>query len=160
MRKCLLIKTHDNRKLFIRKTSGKGMEEFAKVFKTKVSIVELLDPKEKILSDKEFKIAFCDPNHTSNAKYKIIEKNCFNIKPNPTREQIRRTANKITCSIYNELVKGKVVSLQDLKKKYQNETITPAHLSGYFSKARKELSEEGFHFEKMGAGKWKIHTST
>ncbi|HUW48768.1 MAG TPA: hypothetical protein VMW36_08510 [Patescibacteria group bacterium] len=152
MRKCLLIKTHDNRKLFIRKTSGKGMDEFAKTFKAKISLVELLDPKEKILNNKDFKSAFCDPNHTSDAKYKVVDK--LLPKSKRSREDILASANKISRFVKNNLLKGKTVSLQGLKKKYQDEPITSACLCSHFSKVRKELSKEGHSVEKVGSGKY------
>src|SRR5271156_162701 len=116
MKKCLMIETPD--KLFTHKKNLPYLLDFSKKFNIKISIAHIQDEKE-ILDLKELASLFCKKKTQNHVKYTLI-------KPN------------IKKHIKNQLLKGKVISIDQLSQAYKKITVYKN-----LNKIKNELEEEG-----------------
>jgi len=152
MKQCLMIRTNDRKKLFTHEKNLPQLIEFSKAFNAEISIVHISNEKE-ILELEELAPALCEKRSQNQTEYEIIE---VKLKPKESRHTVLKRAKCIKNTIKRNLIKGKVVSLKDLSKKYKKYKITTACLCNHFKKTRQELEQQGFVFVKVGGGKYKL----
>ena len=155
--KCLLITTKDNRKFLTHEKNLQSLIEYAKTFKSEISLVEV-DKSTKILELKGLTVALCDPNYSGDPEYKQLK----SIYPNNKRgrKSILTEAKSIREFIRKKFLSGKAVSLKEIKDKYEKYELTDACLCNHISSARKQLEKEGYSFEKIAAGKYVCKQNT
>lgn len=151
MKKCLMIQTKDNKKLFTHEKNLPQLVEFSKTFNAEISVVQLYSESD-ILELEELAPAFCEKK-TQNAKYKLIE---IKLKPKYNRNKILNRAKSIKKYIKNNLMRGYSVSLKELILKYNKYKLTNACLCNHFKQVRLDLIEKGYLFEKTGGGSYKL----
>ncbi len=151
MKQCLMIKTKDQKKFFTYEKNLPQLIEFSKIFGAEISTVQI-PPDTEILELEELAPALCEKK-SQKADYKILE---IKLRPKETRRKILSRAKKIQKYIQRNLVCGKVVSLKNLSKKYKSQKLTSACLCNHFRITRKEMESQGFIFEKVGGGKYRV----
>ncbi len=150
MNSCLLVKMPDKRRFLVNEKKLSSIVEFVKTFHAEIYKVEVTYG--KIYSQlKNLANAICDPDADQDIKFQ----NAVKIYP-VTRERssILKNAKKIRTFIQETFIKGKPVSLKDLKKRYENCDITDACLCNHLSAVRKLLIKNGKTIKKMGQGKY------
>lgn len=153
MKQCLMILTDDRKKFFTHEKNLPQLMAYSQAFRAEISVVKISDEKE-ILDLEELAPALCDKKTQSKTDYEIVE---VKLKHKENRLNILKRAKKIKNSIKNSLIKGKIVSLKDLSKKYSKYKITTACLCNHFKQIREELKTQGYNFTKIGGGKYKIN---
>jgi hypothetical protein len=147
--KCLLIKTKDNRKFLTHEKNLKSLIEFAKTFNAEIHRVKP-QKGQKVLELKTLTKAICQSEYQEDPEY-IILKRIFP-KPKKSRKDVLKESDVIRNFIREKLVSHQVVSLKDLKAKYKSDKLSDACLCNHLTVVRKQLTEEGFSFRKLGAG--------
>lgn len=137
MKKCLMIQMK-NHNLFTHEKNLPQLIEFSKVFNAEISTVQT--PNETVILELEELVpALCEKKN-----YK--SKNCEIIKVN------LKSRNKLSTSVQTyitkNLLKGKSLSIKDLKKKFKD--IKDTCLCNHFRKIRNKLAEEGHKIVKTG----------
>lgn len=151
--KCLLIQTKDKRKFFTHEKNLVQLIEFSKTFGAEISMVKLEEG--PVLELKELAPAICNPAYKKiKSQYSIIEtKLNTNIK---SREEILTIANKVKKYISEQFKSRKIVSLKELKKKFQKDNLTNAALCNHIRRVKQDFEKEGIQFTKIGAGEYRI----
>ena len=72
------------------------------------------------------------------------------------RQEILKSAKKITQHIEEKFLKGEIISLKNLTKKYEKLNITSACICNHITSVRKKLEKLGKQFVKIGGGKYQI----
>ena len=151
--KCLLIQTKDKRKFFTHEKNYVQLIEFSKTFNAEVSIVKL--EQGVVLELEQLAPAICDPSYKkSNAQYKLIETKLAT--EGRTRPEILKIASKVKKYVSDEFHKRNSVSLKELKKRFKKHKLTDAALCNHVRRVKQELEKEGFQFEKIGAGTYRV----
>ena len=151
---CLMIRTKDQRKFFTHEENYIQLLEFSKIFQAEVSVVEV---KEAVVLDlAQLAPAICDTTFVQPApeQYQILEVKIGQKK----RQDILHHADKIRRHIIKRFLRGKLVSLKDLRKKFSKLKVTTACLCNHLTKAREELAKQGHQIEKVGGGKYQLFT--
>jgi|LakMenE01Jun11ns_1017448.scaffolds.fasta_scaffold9897411_1 hypothetical protein len=151
--KCILIKTKDNRKFFTQESNLISILEYVKTFKAEVELVEV-EKGTKILELKGLTVALCDPNFKSDLQYEKI-KDLYPSKKKE-RQSMLVEAKTIRDFIRTDFVSGRTVSLKEVKAKYHKHNLTDACLCNHITVVRRQLMKEGFEFQKIGAGEYRI----
>jgi hypothetical protein len=152
MKQCLMIRTNDRKKLFTHEKNLPQLIEFSKAFNAEISIVQISNEKE-ILELEELAPALCEKRSQNQTEYEIVE---IKLKPRESRQTVLKRARYIKNTIRKNLIKGKLVSLKDLSKKYKKYKITTACLCNHFKQTRQELENQGYVFIKVGGGKYRL----
>lgn len=151
--KCLLIQTKDKRKFFTHEKNYVQLIEFSKAFNAEVSIVKL--EQGIVLELEQLAPAICDPSYKKpNAQYEVIETKLAT--EGRTRTEILKVACKVKKYVSDEFHKRNAVSLKELKKKFKRHRLTDAALCNHVRRVKQELEKDGFKFEKIGAGTYKV----
>ena len=152
--KCLLVKTRDKRNFFTHEKNLPELIEFSKTFGAEISVVQVKEA--EVLDLVKLGTAICDTAYAPQQRpdYEILETKI----PTQTRKRSRilKTSQKIRDFIKNEFLKGKVVSLQTLKKRFNRHQLTSACLCNHMKVVREELEDEGYSVKKVGGGKYQI----
>ena len=151
--KCLLIETYDKRKFFTYQKNFGPLIEFSKSFKANILLVNMI--KGELLDLNELAPAICSPS-TKNQKveYEVLA-NMLTSNKN-SRKNLLSQSEKIQKFITTTYKQGEIVDLQKIKKKFKNFTLTDAALCNHAKKSREKLALEGYKFEKVGAGKYRM----
>lgn len=150
--KCLMIKTEDERKFFTEEKNYAQIEDFAKMFKAEISVVETTDC--EVLKLEELAPAICNANYKSkNNEYNILEIKFPESKKK--RKQIVNNSKVISEYIEQKLKNNNEVSLKELIKTFKNIDVTSACLCSHFKKTREKLAEKGYCFKKTAGGTYK-----
>ena len=153
--RCLMIKTKDKRNFFTHEKNFPQLIEFSKTFKAEISLVKVEDP--TIMELTQLAPAICDANFAvpSVNKYEILEIKSP-VAPKKRRDKILRVASQIKSYITNKFLKGDVVTLKDLRRKYKRYNLSVPCLSNHVARVKKELTERGKHIKRTGMGKYQI----
>lgn len=146
-----MILTDDRKKFFTHEKNLPQLVVYSKAFSAEISIVQISNEKE-ILELEELAPALCEKKSQNKTEYEVVE---VKLKPKENRTTILKRAKGIKNTIKTNLIKGKIVSLRDLAKKYDK--ITTACLCNHFKQIRTELESQGHTFTKIGGGKYKIN---
>jgi hypothetical protein len=149
MKQCLMIQTQDRKKLFTYEKNFPQLIEFSKIFNAEISTVQIPNEAE-VLELEELAPALCEKK-SQNTNFRIVQ---IKVKPKKKRRLMISRAKRIQTHIKKNLLKGKVLSLKDLKKKYDG--LTTACLCSHFSKIRAILQDQGHEIAKVGGGKYKL----
>lgn len=151
--KCLLIQTKDKRKFFTHEKNYVQLIEFSKTFNAEVSIVKL--EQGTILELEQLAPAICDPAYKKpNAQYEVIETKMAT--ENRTRADILKIACKVKKYVSEQFSNRNSVSLKELKRKFKKHKLTDAALCNHVRRVKQEFEKDGFKFEKIGAGTYKV----
>jgi hypothetical protein len=146
MKKCLMIHMK-NLNLFTYEKNLPQLIEFSKLFNAEISTVQT--PNETVVLELEELVpALCEKKNYKN-------KNCEVIKINLKSK--KKISTSIQAYITKTLLKGNLLSIKDLKKKF--EEVTDTCLCNHFRKIRKELIEKGYKITKTGVN-YKIESSS
>jgi hypothetical protein len=151
--KCLMITTKDQRKFFTHEKNYLQLLEFSKLFSAEVSIVNVKEA--EVLDLAQLAPAFCNANYIPKHRpdYKVLE---VKLPQKRKREHILKTAQNIRALVLRLFLKGEVVSLQKMHKKFAEEKLTLACLCNHIALARKELENKGCRIIKVGGGKYQM----
>lgn len=149
---CLLITTTDNRNLFTHKKHLSQLVEFSKILGAEISIVKAEDP--EILSLEELAPAICDSSYRSRASFQLLERKLPGRMP--LRQRFIKSATRIRQYIRESFLRGEVVELQEIIRKFNKMQLTSACFCNHLSRVRQELIDEGHTIEKTGGGKYKL----
>ena len=151
--KCLLIETSDKRKFFTHQKNFGPLIEFSKSFKANIMLVDMTGG--ELLDLEELAPAICSTS-TKNQKieYQVLA-NMLTSSKN-TRKNLLSQSDKIQKFIIKTFKQGGVVDFKQLKKKFRNLALSDAALCNHVKKSRDRLAAEGYKFEKVGAGKYRI----
>lgn len=152
--KRILVTTKDNRKFLTYEKNLASLVEFAKTFKANIDLVKVNNGT-KSFELKKLTSAICNPQKNECPDYEIIKKIYPNIKKNNRKELISKS-NKIKDFIEKKFLSGKNVCLKDIKTKYEKDNLTDSCLCSHISNIRKKLIREGYSFEKISAGNYRI----
>ena len=147
---CLMLLTKKKKRFFTKIENYDYLVEYAKTFNSQMFRVEIIDG--SVLELKKLVVALCDPEYTCDVNYKEI----CRVYPENNREKTLKLASNIQAFIRDKLLKGKPVSLKELKTKYEKLKITDACLCNHLSSVRKSLVSEGKVVEKVGAGAYRV----
>lgn len=151
--KCLLIETKDKKRFITHEKYFHQLVEFSKTFGATISIIEAEGVKPLKIED--LVPAICDQNYKNQRfKYKILETKLRKEKQN--RMKILNEASKIQKYIYGKFLKKEIVSLKELKKRFDKQKLSGATLCNHIKKAKETLKKEGFTIQKVGGGMYRI----
>jgi len=151
--KCLMIKTKDQREFFTYIKNYKQLVEFSKVFNAEISVVKVKDA--EILELTDLAPALCDKNYTSNADYKVVDVKVRQEKK--IRQKILENASKIKAYIKKEFLSGKIVKLNDLRKRFSKNNLTAACICNHLKDVKLKLEIEGYRVLHVGHGRYKLN---
>ena len=153
--KCLMITTKDRRKFFTYEKNYLQLLEFSKLFSAEVSIVNVKEA--EILDLADLAPAFCDANYTPEKRpnYQVLEIKLPQ-KQKRKRKEILKIAQFIQSHIKKTFLKGEIVSLKNLNKRFAEENLTLACLCNHVAVARRELEMLGNRVVKVGGGKYRL----
>ncbi len=151
MKQCLMIQTRDRKKLFTYEKNFPQLIAFSQIFGAEISTVQIPNETE-VLELEDLAPAICEKK-SQDADFKIIK---VKIRPKEKRKIMLSRAKRIQGHIRRNLLKGRVVSLKELKKKYQKHQLTTACLCTHLTIVRKELQTQGCQVVKVGGGKYAI----
>jgi len=153
--KCLMITTKDHRKFFTYEKNYMQLLEFSKLFGAEVSIVNVKEA--EVLDLAQLAPAFCDANYIPEKRpnYQVLEIKLPQRKKRK-RQDILKMAQVIQGHISKAFLKGEVVSLKKLNKKFAEEKLTLACLCNHVAVAKKALEEKGYRVVKVGGGQYQI----
>jgi hypothetical protein len=153
--RCLMIKTKDKRKFFTHEKNFPQLIEFSKTFKAEISLVQVVDP--TILELAQLAPAICDANFVAPPVQdcELIEIKMA-VEPRKNRGKILRLASQIKSFIQKKFLKGEVVALRDLRRRYKRYNLSVPCLSNHIARVRQELAVKGKAVERVGAGKYQI----
>lgn len=151
---CLMIKTKDRRKFFTHEKNYIQLLEFSRLFKAEVSVVAVKEA--EVLDLEQLAPAICDATYVQSqpVEMKILEVKLPQARRD--RQNILKTAQKITNYIEKKFLSGDVVSLRNLIKKYNKLNVTSACLCNHIAIVRKRLETNGGKFVKVGGGKYQM----
>jgi hypothetical protein len=144
------------------------LAEFAKTFKAEIHRVVVSDFS-GVLDLSALPRAICDARYKLDSKYvdlglvaalseKPIEHKVSAPRPEimMTREMIRARAESIRKHIRDELLQGKMVTLNQLCEEFDEE-ISRTAMSNHLSRVRAALEVEGTKVARVGAGKYQVN---
>lgn len=142
--KCLMIETKDKRVFFTSKSNFLQLNEFIKVFKPNVFLVDM--KKGELLEIEKLANLLCDTEYKrqENVLYDIIEE----IKVDQNKGS-KIDTQKIRDFIKKELISKKTISLKRVKEKFKKYSLSDSSYYNQIKIAKQELSEKGFKFIKM-----------
>ena len=142
--KCLMIETKDKRVFFTSKSNFVQLNEFIKVFKPNVFLVDM--KKGELLEIEKLASLLCDTEYKKqeNTLYEIIEE--VKIEQNKNGKV---DTQKIRDFIKKELINKKTISLKRIKEKFKSYSLSDSSYYNQIKIAKEELSEKGFKFIKM-----------
>jgi len=142
--KCLMIETKDKRRFFTSKNNFLQLNEFIKVFKPNVFLVEM--KKGDILEIEDLANLLCDTEYKKNsdAMYEVVEE----IKIDQCKGSKVNT-QKIRDFIKKELINKKTISLKKVKEKFKKYNLSDSTYYNQIKAAKMELSDSGFKFIKI-----------
>ena len=121
MKKCLMIETKDNKKLFTHEDNYPDLIEFSKTFGAEISVVKV--EKAEILELEELAPILCTHADVSEEPcYKLIQKKIAKAgrpKKLTGRAKILDQASRIRSFVELEFLTGNVVSLNKIVKKFK-----------------------------------------
>ena len=149
MNKCLLLKRNDNRKFLVKEKYLQNVIEYAKTFSSEIWTVHT---EAKGMELKALAQACCKVDYDEDLKFELLDK----IYPisKKKRDTILKDAAVIRKFVRKRLLSGKPLSLKELKDKYKNCKVTDACLCNHLATVRRDLSQEGHRFKKVGAGNY------
>lgn len=152
--KCLMITTKDRRKFFTYEKNYMQLMEFSKLFGAEVSIVNVKEA--EVLDLAQLAPAFCDANYISEKRdYQVLEIKLPQRKKRK-RQDILKMAQVIQGHISKAFLKGEVVSLKKLNKRFADEKLTLACLCNHVAVAKKALEERGYRIVKVAGGQYQV----
>lgn len=149
MKKCIMIQTPDQKKLFTYEENLPSIKEFSKLFNAKVSLVEVAEAS-SILNLDALAPALCE-RQNQKISYRHIR-----AKVSRDKKTVSKVAQKIRKYIKIKLMQGEIISLKTLTKRYRRYNLTTACLCNHFKQTRSELAQLGYQFKKIGGGKYRI----
>lgn len=151
---CLMIKTKDRRKFFTHEKNYIQLLEFSKLFKAEVSVVAVKEA--EVLELEQLAPAICDATYQQSQPTEMTVLEVKLSQKRRNRQNILKTAQRITKYIEKRFLAGDVVGLRELTRKYKKLDVTSACLCNHVSLVRKRLEAEGHAFEKVGGGKYRL----
>jgi len=148
---CVMIEL-DNKVYFTNKKNLNYIIEFAHKFKAKIYYAKTIS--ENIFGLEDLAKKFCDQSYISPTNYKVIQKNVLQTKA--TRSIITSKAAKIRTAMMDFILKKKIVTFQQIKKKFEKENISSSALCNHFSHVRHELANMGIIIKKIKNGLYSI----
>lgn len=152
--KCLLIETKDKRKYITYEKYLSQLIEFAKTFGANISVVnaEGANP----LKIEDLVPAICDQNYTlQNFTYEVLE-TMIKKEVKKKVEKKPTLAAKIQEYVYSKFLKKEIVSLKNLKKRFEKYELSDPALCNHIRKMKETLEKEGYIVQKVGAGMYRI----
>ena len=151
--KCLLIETRDKRKFFTHQKNFGPLIEFSKSFKANITLVNMTGG--ELLDLEELATAICSASiKNQKVEYEVLT-NMLNTNKN-SKKNLLLQSEKIQNFITTTFKQGDVVDFQKIKKKFKTLTLSDATICNHVKKSRDKLTAEGYKFEKIGAGKYRI----
>jgi hypothetical protein len=152
---CLMITTKDRRKFFTYEKNYMQLLEFSKLFGAEVSVVSVKEA--EVLDLAQLAPAFCDANYIPEKRpdYQVLEIKLPQRKKRK-RQDILKMAQVIQGHITKSFLKGEVVSLKKLNKKFAEEKLTLACLCNHVAVAKKTLEMNGHRIIKVGGGQYQV----
>ena len=151
-RKCLMVKTKDNRSFFTHERYYPQLTEFSKTFGAEISVVKVKDG--EVLDLIQLAPAICNSDYNPRPDIEIIETKI------PARKRCRskllKNSQKIRDYIESQFRNGATVSLQALMNRYKRLRITSACLCHHVKVVREQLEKDGMTIIKVGGGKYQM----
>lgn len=147
---CLMLETKDQRKFFTHKRFLPNLVEFCRTFDSQISVVKLKE-KTDILDLVELAPAICDANYNKNVTYEIVENKISREGRMPTR-----SADIIRAYIRDQFLAGNIVELQQVAKHFKKLNLSISTFCKHLTTVRKFMEQEGYQFEKVGGGKYRL----
>jgi len=146
--KCLMIETKDKRRFFTSKSNFMQLNEFIKVFKPNVFIVEM--KKGELLEIEDLANLLCDTEYKKNeeAMYEVVKE----VKIDQNKNS-RIDTQKIREFIKKELISKKTISLKRVKERFKKYDLSDSTYYNQIKAVKTELSSRGFKFVKMNRKK-------
>jgi len=158
MKKCIMIQTKDNKKLFTHEDNYPDLIEFSKTFGAEISIVKV--EKADILELEELAPILCTHGDVSEEpSYKLIQKKITKAgrpKKLTGRAKILDQASRVRSFVEVEFLTGNVVSLNRIVRKFKNFGLSIAAICNHISAVRKDLQKKGYKIEKLERGKYQL----
>jgi len=151
-RKCLLIQTRDSRKFLTHEENLQQLIEFSKTFGAEISVVKIKEG--EILDLVDLVPAICNKEYKTKLAFELLEKKIES--PSRRRKDILKQATRIRGYITREFLKGNIVSLREVRRKFASENLTLACYCNHLSESRKHLMASGFNIQKVGGGKYQL----
>lgn len=147
---CLLLKTPDNRHFFTHENNFPLLVEFGKTFGAEISVVKADNP--PVLELEELTRCLCTPNDNEPPKYEVLE---IKLSASEVSNRTKKSeiSKQINSYIKDELISGKAVSIVGLLSKFNGTNQT---MSGYLTRARRELTAKGYYIKRIGVGEYKV----
>ncbi len=142
LKKCLSVRIKD-REFFTKIENKPKLLEFAKMFGAKLSIVNISRP--DILNLKKLAEAISISTYENKNDSKAAK-----------RTILIKQAASIRGYIEKQFLQGKIVSLKDLKSKFEKQKLTDGCFCNHMSQIRKKLMTQGHKIKKVGGGKYQL----
>jgi len=142
--KCLMIETKDKRRFFTSKSNFLQLNEFIKVFKPNVFIVEM--KKGELLDIEDLANLLCDTEYKKDHDilYEVVKE----VKIDQNKNS-KIDTQKIRDFIKKELINKKTISLKRVKERFKKYDLSDSTYYNQIKAVKTELSSRGFKFVKM-----------
>ena len=142
--KCLMIETKDKRRFFTSKSNFLQLNEFIKVFKPNVFIVEM--KKGELLDIEDLANLLCDTEYKKDHDilYEVVKE----VKIDQNKNS-KIDTQKIREFIKKELINKKTISLKRVKERFKKYDLSDSTYYNQIKAVKTELSSRGFKFVKM-----------
>lgn len=139
-----MIETKDKRRFFTSKDNFLQLNEFIKVFKPSVFLVDV--QKGDILKIEELAKLLCDTEYKKNDEilYEVLKE----VKVDQSKNN-RVDTQKIRDYIKKELISKKTVSIKKIKSKFKKYDLSDSTYYNQIKIVKEELGKKGFKFIQM-----------
>jgi hypothetical protein len=139
-----MIETKDKRRFFTSKSNFLQLNEFIKVFKPNVFIVEM--KKGELLDIEDLANLLCDTEYKKDHDilYEVVKE----VKIDQNKNS-KIDTQKIREFIKKELINKKTISLKRVKERFKKYDLSDSTYYNQIKAVKTELSSRGFKFVKM-----------
>jgi len=139
-----MIETKDKRRFFTSKSNFLQLNEFIKVFKPNVFIVEM--KKGELLDIEDLANLLCDTEYKKDHDilYEVVKE----VKIDQNKNS-KIDTQKIRDFIKKELINKKTISLKRVKERFKKYDLSDSTYYNQIKAVKTELSSRGFKFVKM-----------
>jgi hypothetical protein len=162
--KCLLVKLPDGRKFFTTKNNHTQLLEFARVFKTKLEVVDAYDP--ELLSLKDLAASISDQTkvtkptmyETKRTKEQdqVVISHYTSFSNLSTRQKLLKKVGTIRDYILSQFNAGKPVKIKDIAKKFDKHGVSVSTVYRHVNHVKEMLEAQNRVVVKVSPGVYKM----
>jgi hypothetical protein len=156
-KRCLLLRTSDNKGIFTYEKYHHTLLEFAKSFNIEILTVEANYP--NLLHPKEIAKAFCNQSEEEfeTCSYRVIGSSITHSKTHTnSRDKMLKKVADIRSYIESQFLEGNMVRIKELHHKFQKHNIAVSTLYRHLTYVKERLKKQSKTIVKVSAGCYRL----